>query len=360
MRNEATHRQQDHRATLVTCFVAFCFEAWTGNQEMALNQIQTAINFIHKWRNEIANPPITFSTPMSAEEQQVTNLFSGLAVQLITFNATSSSIPAWSGLEKEQRRALIEMPTNFVSMKEAAKYKAVIMGYGIRIIGHLVQSYSQPGERTFPFTVAVTSKEEPGLVQVSLIIGHITQWWKAYERLSKILYANRGNIMIGAMIMKMHITTLYMTLVGILSPGETVYDSYTELFQETVILAEAVLEGEREMSTGFRYSMGVIVPLQFTAQKCRVTSIRRKAIALLLGNARRECLWDSHLFGKVMEWGASVEEMFMEKGEIPGWARVSGIARVADLQKRTATLTCRQRKSETSDEVVTRQTVVRW
>jgi len=297
---------------------------------------------------------------MSAEETHFTRLFSGLALQLVTFNHTGMNfIPAWSGLETEQRKALTQMPMTFTTLKEAAMYQAIIMQYGVRMMVHIAKSTSQPREQMFPFTVTVPSREAPELIQIRIITGHITQWWKAWEKLSKVLYANRGNIMVNSMITKMHITTLYLTLVGILGADETGYDSYPKLFQETVELAETVLKAEKE-STGFCYSVGVIVPLQFTAQKCRFRSIRRKAIALLLGTARREGVWDSLLFGKMMEWGANIEEEFMENSEIPGWARVTGIGRVADLQQRTAILTCHQRTSEASDKLVKRQQVIHW
>jgi hypothetical protein len=344
---------------LLTCLLAFCFEAWTGNQELALNQIYTGVNLIREWKTKTANSS-TSPSSMSPAEDELSRVFSGLAIQFITFT-TAALLPAWDCLGKDGREHLPQMPANFVSLREAGMYEHIIMRYGMQlVVDKIVKPVLQSKEKLFPH--GITSKEElrKGATEFDIVLGHIKQWWKAFEELSKVLYGKGGNIMVSAIILNLHITTLYLVLVGISGGDETAYDDYYELFGKTVELAEIVLKAEVEKSTGFYFSVGVVVSLQFTAQKCRCTSIRRKAIALLLGTARREGVWDSLLFGKMMEWGADVEEQFMKNGQVPGWARIPGIKRNADLRQRTATLICQQRKSELSDEMVTRRKVIHW
>jgi hypothetical protein len=343
---------------LLTCLLAFCFEAWTGNQELALSQIYTGVNLIQEWKTKTANSS-TLPSSTSPAEDEILRVFSSLALQFITFT-TAALLPAWDSLGKDDRERLTQMPANFVSLKEAGVYKHIILRYGMQVmVVKIVNPILQSKERIFPF--GITSKEErKGVTEFDIILGHIKQWWKAFEGLSKVLHGKEGNIMVSAIILNLHITTLYLGLAGISAGDETAYDDYYELFNNIVDSAETVLKFEAKKSTGFCFGVGVIVSLQFTAQKCRCTGIRRKAIALLLGTARREGVWDSLLFGKMMEWGADVEEQFMENGQVPRWARIPGIKRVADLQQRTATLTCQQRKSELSDEMVMRQKVIHW
>jgi hypothetical protein len=140
------------------------------------------------------------------------------------------------------------------------------------------------------------------------------------------------------------------------------YDDYFVELQEIVDLADMVLRlrNEHPKSARFTFENGFIISLQFAAQKCRYSITRRKAIELLLAYPRREGLWDSAFSGKMMEWAVDVEEEFMENGQIPGWARITGVAKSEDLQRRTATLRCRQRKSESSDEYVAREKIIHW
>jgi len=52
MRQAALTRKQDLRTTLLTCLVIMCFEAWNGNQELAIKQIQMGFKLIQAWREE--------------------------------------------------------------------------------------------------------------------------------------------------------------------------------------------------------------------------------------------------------------------------------------------------------------------
>lgn len=52
MRQAAFTRKQDLRTTLLTCLVIMCFEAWNGNQDLAIRQIQTGFRLIQAWREE--------------------------------------------------------------------------------------------------------------------------------------------------------------------------------------------------------------------------------------------------------------------------------------------------------------------
>jgi hypothetical protein len=195
--------------------------------------------------------------------------------------------------------------------------------------------------------------------KVDLHIAHMKLWSSAFDALSKISYAEGESNMIRAAILKMHVNTVYLCMRGFLGADKMVYDDYFEEFKEVVDLAEMVLgaRAKESKSTSFAVDLGVILPLQIAAQKCRYRSIRRKAIALMLGNVWREGIWDSMFAGKMMEWGVSVEEDFLENGNIPPWARVQGVAMSEELQPRTA---CQQRKSERSDELVIRQKVIHW
>lgn len=68
--------------------------------------------------------------------------------------------------------------------------------------------------------------------------------------------------------------------------GEMVFDEYTHEFKEILRCAEIYLANRGERST-FTFEVGVVPPLYLVATKCRVPSIRRKAIELM----KRVCLF---------------------------------------------------------------------
>ncbi len=53
MRLVAANKKQDLKNTLLTCLVILCFEAWNGNQDLAVKQIQTGFRLIRAWRDEV-------------------------------------------------------------------------------------------------------------------------------------------------------------------------------------------------------------------------------------------------------------------------------------------------------------------
>jgi hypothetical protein len=350
MKKEASSGRQDQRLMLLTCFTSFCFEAWTGNQELAFNQILTGVNLIRTWNNNTTGSLSRPEFRPSFVEEELPRLFAGLALQLLTFTSAMVFQPVSDYQRKIFWKTLLdslsEMPEKFVSLKEAGVYQSIIQRFGMHVMVHmLAKSKPQPTKNMVVLPFGILSRDElkTGYNEMYLAIEHIERWWKSFDALSKALHEKGGKIMVSAIILNLHITTLYVGLKSVLDADETSSDKYHKLFKEIVKMAEVVVKDEAERSTGFSFGVGVIFSLQFTAQNCRVSNTRRKAIALLLQTARREGIWDSLLFGQIMQWVADIEEEFMENGQIPGWARIPGIKRVADLQRRTATLTCQQR-----------------
>ena len=216
--------------------------------------------------------------------------------------------------------------------------------------------------RMWPFRTNPKEELKNGFPECDMVLAYIGQWSDKFEVLSKSLHGKKSSIAVSAAILRLQIICAHVTLVGILAADEMVYDGMLKEFEEVVALAELVLRARPgQKRSGFCFDLGVIYGLAGSAAKCRSTNIRRKAIALLLGSARREGVWDSLLFGKMMEWHADVEETFLENGQVPAWARISGLRMTSlDLQSRTACFSCQQRRSALSSELVTRRKTVFW
>jgi hypothetical protein len=366
MKKDVAVGQPDLRTALMTCLVIICFEAWTGNQDLAIKQMQTGAKLIQEYRDGKPGLPAKSSSLIPGVEEGLIRTFAHFSAQVVSFTSVEARSPACQDVLRsdvqECLSCLSRMPNKFTSLKMAAFYKSTIMRYATYLLSTSLQPSTLPVLDGFSPFVGNLHIQSSTVANYHRHIAYIRQWLSAFEGLSKTLHAKGGSNMFQGAIMKMHINMIYLYLIGALTTDEMVYDDYYGELQEIVDLGDMVLSLRGENSKGATYTFenGLILSLQFAAQKCRYSITRRKAIELLLAYPRREGLWDSKFSGKMMEWAVDVEEEFMENGHIPGWARIRGIAKSGDLQRRTATLKCRQRKSESSDEYVAREKVIRW
>lgn len=136
------------------------------------------------------------------------------------------------------------------------------------------------------------------------------------------------------------------------------------MFSEIVDLLEQSLEMQpvsgRSRPTNYSPAGRAVSTLWITGIRCREKTIRRKTIELLLKYPRREGVWDGLFSAKIMKFVMDLEEQYLENDYVPGWARISAIRWDAGLEKRAATLICKQRVSSSSDEVVTRTRTIIW
>jgi hypothetical protein len=75
-----------------------------------------------------------------------------------------------------------------------------------------------------------------------------------------------------------------------------------------VLTSTSLARSKRENKIVFNLNMGLIVPLYFVAGKCRMHSVRRKAIELLRVRERQEGVSNSFMAAKVAERLVEIEE----------------------------------------------------
>ena len=96
---------------------------------------------------------------------------------------------------------------------------------------------------------------------------------------------------------------------------EMIYDDYRESFDRILVLCRSVVElesigsGSSVPQMAFSFDLGIIMPLYFTATKCRDPALRRDALHMLNHFPRREGIWLSWVTGCVAEQIISIEEM---------------------------------------------------
>ncbi|KAH6682480.1 hypothetical protein B0J14DRAFT_573682 [Halenospora varia] len=99
---------------------------------------------------------------------------------------------------------------------------------------------------------------------------------------------------------------------------ETVWDAFLPEYESMLGHAEAIFELSRSNTSSqagvgedqpiFTLDTSILFPLYFIAVKCRQSTIRRRAIALLNSEMRREGLWSSKIMALVAERVVEIEE----------------------------------------------------
>ncbi|KAJ2967075.1 hypothetical protein NQ176_g9845 [Zarea fungicola] len=155
---------------------------------------------------------------------------------------------------------------------------------------------------------------------------------------------------------------------------ECVFDDYTSHFEcildgtaDILVASEAmryqdVAAGLNSQSLNFTIDLGLIPPVYFTALKCRVPRVRRRAIALLAHSLHQEGIWNGKLAAIVSEKVMDIEESLInrngfqnsnhlcrngsQESVVPGDLRIVDVhAELPNLPHGVLVMECRQRST---------------
>ncbi len=93
-----------------------------------------------------------------------------------------------------------------------------------------------------------------------------------------------------------------------LSTTQTVYDEFTYHFNEIIRHAEIYIKCKAVQQCSFTIEVGAVPPLYLTATKCRIPSLRRRALDLLSKAPRKECNWGARSTAEIVARVIAVEE----------------------------------------------------
>jgi hypothetical protein len=116
---------------------------------------------------------------------------------------------------------------------------------------------------------------------------------------------------------------------------QMLYDAFTEDFARVLPYAEFFIASG---APAFSVDIAIIPVLYLVSIRCRDPGIRRRAIELNRGVARREGVWDSRVAARVAEEVVRIEEEerdVHEAKDVDECARVKRLSFEADLGRRT-------------------------
>jgi hypothetical protein len=362
---------------MLACLLIICFEAWNGNHTLAVQQIQVALKIVHIHIREIlvsrakilGQPSLGNDKPIEANLLQA---ISGLDIcapcnphepvvgPFMFDEDTKQYLPEPTNVfELEGKDILSRMPEYFTCIEDAQFYgqalkvqtKRFLATHRARAAGPTneltINEWWGPWDKVSRFTIAMHSN----------ICDAIFHWNLDFQPLWKKLKSESCSTRLPAVKINLQTRSLSIALLVSGIEDEAGFDIYTKDFQEMVNFAEYVLENTKSTGHNFILESNIVNPLFLAAHKCRDMTIRRKAIALLFKYPMREVVWDGLFCGKVAQWILDLEEQYLEKGHVPGWARIRDVTAIRDGSG-NVTLRCAQRTSEASEEVVTRKCAI--
>ncbi len=324
----------DPSSTLLISLLIICFEAWSGNMQLAVAQVQVGIKLIleNKARYDRSD------ARQSAAESDLIQIFCRLAVQT-SFLGFKLSAPCRALLATEGRSLVQKMPAVFHSLQEAATYQQGLVWRGTHFFS-IHSAYNPAFERHAISTEVLSEQSE---LQADTL-----KWLQAFESLERTM-APPGCGGQFARLMKSQMTVAYAYGAALLA-DESSHDKCDAYYAEAVNLAEEVLASKyltkNNESARDGFDMRVIMLLWMAGFDCQNERTRSKAIELLSKYPRREGMWDSVCTGTILQWVAELEGRFRgANGYVPDWARIEGLRWASDFEKRTTLLSCRQRVS---------------
>jgi hypothetical protein len=143
---------------------------------------------------------------------------------------------------------------------------------------------------------------------------------------------------------------------------EIAYDIFNLEFTQIVNLSEIILPCILASHDGiaplFHVGIGIVAALYLVGSRCRLDTVRQRAIEMLFSANYREGIWDAMAVALIARWIRGIELEGMEAdGTIPEDKRVFLSAINVDLYHRREMLGVTQR---TKDGPVERKTVIEW
>lgn len=133
-----------------------------------------------------------------------------------------------------------------------------------------------------PMTCISSSQDEQHELE-----NRFNQWYDAFERIRSTLKDTELEAA-SSLLIHYHVSLLWLTTR--LAPQQLVFEEYEYHFRKAIQHAERYLNSAKDLEKSvFTFEAATIPPLFFVAIKCRVLTLRRKALQLLSKAPRKEC-----------------------------------------------------------------------
>lgn len=298
------------RLALIASVLFGCFESFYGKWQTAAQHVYSGLNILKRLQRTSNDKTCKWQTAaqsLATVEPVISQALGHLNLKLLIISFLAMS-PLYdypfddSEDQAVEDQAMIQqLPGRFTTLGDA--FPSAI-SLSMSSLLHLRRSGKYTNGE--PLQLA-TAREQESLSTA------VDRWLKAFR---PILTEASQNLTsrkhLGALQLQICLLTSKISMSTSIYRDEMMFDKFTRQFQYIVSISRHVLEKDQEFraSSGpkTQFSMGLIMSLYYTATRCRDSSVRRDAIAILKELPRRNGVWDSWQAAKAAEWIVSIEE----------------------------------------------------
>jgi len=133
----------------------------------------------------------------------------------------------------------------------------------------------------------------------------LNRWYNAFLW-ARTPYPSTDQAAVSSLLMYYHVSSIWLTTR--LTTPQLIFDDYTYHFEQVVKHGEVYINALTAQRPVFTFEVGAVPPLYFVATKCRIPSLRRKALQLLARAPRKECMWGATSTGQLAARIVAIEE----------------------------------------------------
>lgn len=278
---------------LTVCILFVCYENLQTNYDTAQMHLQNGLKIIAKYYkascSRALNPRELTSRCQAPED--IIQVFNRLDLQAMSYSEARAPYPYHLNQQDCEFPAAVSPVT---SIDESMSYLIILFGWVFR-----VASTSEP----HPIPQSELDKASTALAQwqtefCSLITSPATQ------PESSAKHTRHNNTIT---LLKIYHTVIQILLATKVYAHEMLHDTQLQRYAYITNLSKSFIKPPHD-SPLFSFEIGIILPLFFTATKCRDPYVRREAITLLKSMNHQEGSWESCAAACVADFVRGIEE----------------------------------------------------
>lgn len=253
---------------------------------------------------------------LHSRESVVTQALNRLDWGAMTLSSTDAPYP-WDQ-DPSERVMKVRVPTTFTSLHQSEMWLFALLK-DMFSFGRTLVSVESAFEMVGKVTRAAT-----------WYVQQMTNWKLAFEPLAADLERLDETTKNRCLLLRVYHRLGFLIGSAGYMPNEMSWDSCDEQFTEMLDWIEA-LPSLALQRTVFSLEPGVLVPLFLSATRCRHPQIRRRAVAIIRKQRRKEMVWESHGAARCAEWLIELEENGMHPKTADGRPHELDRFRVVDV-----------------------------
>ena len=286
----STHRI----ATMAFCILFIAFEIFQDRLDAAYNHLQSGISILSSWctlqGTSATQSEQTVVKRLAHMMERFGNSFRCQSFPVILLSTVFSDHSASSS------NVLSTLPESFFGVDQASTYLHEVIDSTFTCPSEIVEERESRDDIHRPNQLKV--------------------WRTRYRRLEEDLADHKLDEKTKRHMCFLNIHYLVAKIlqdVRYCGTPEMAYDDHTRTFAKIVEHCRQVIELESmniqsKSRLVVSFDLGIIMPLYFTASRCRDHNVRHAAMTLLLNSPRREGAWLSWITGRVAQTIISLEE----------------------------------------------------